>query len=79
MRRIKRIVKAIRTSRHQQRVNNMIKDLGRMNLEAHVKVDDFDSLMNYIIEINGRIQKIVWQWGLLRSIDNYKTYGTENS
>ena len=51
-----RSVKAIRTLRHRQRVTNMIKDLGTMNLEAHVKDDDFDSLVNYIIDINGRIQ-----------------------
>ena len=50
----------------------MIKDLGSMNLEAHVKDDDFDSLVNYKIEINGRIQKIVWYGGLLRSIDKDK-------
>ena len=31
----------------------MIKDLGIMNLEAHVKDDEFDSLINYMIEING--------------------------
>ena len=40
-----------------------------MNLEAHVKDDDLDSLVNYIIEINGRIQKIIWEEGLMRSID----------
>ena len=28
--------------------------------------------MNYIIEINGCIQKIIWEGGLLRSIDIYK-------
>ena len=50
----------------------MIKNLGCMNLEALVKDDDFDSLVNHIIEINGRIQKIVWEWGFLRSIDKYK-------
>ena len=36
----------------------MIKDLGTMNLEAHVKDVDFDSLVNYIIEISGHIQKV---------------------
>ena len=50
----------------------MIKDLGNMKLEAHVNDDDFDSLVNYIIKINGRIQKIVWEGRLLRSIDKYK-------
>ena len=37
----------------------MIKDLGSMNLEAHVKDGHFESLVNYIIKINGCIQKIV--------------------
>ena len=50
----------------------MIKDLESMNLEAHVKDDEFDNLMNYIIEINGHIQKIVWEGDMLRSIDKYK-------
>ena len=49
----------------------MIKDLENMNLEAHVKDDDFDNLVNHIIEINGRIQNIVLEGGLLRSIDKY--------
>ena len=43
-----------------------------MNLEARVKDDDFASLVNYIIEINSRIQKIVWEEDILRSIDKYK-------
>ena len=50
-----RSIKAIRTPRHRQKVNNMIKDLRSMNLEAHIKDDVFDSLVNHIIEINGRI------------------------
>ena len=50
----------------------MIKNLGSITLEAHVKDDDLDSLMNYLIEINDRIKKIVWEGGLLRSIDKYK-------
>ena len=51
----------------------MIKDFGSMNLEAHVKDDNFDNLVNNIIESNCHIQKIVWKGGLLRSIDKYKT------
>ena len=65
-------VKAITTLRQRQRVKNMIKDLGSLKLEAHVKNDDFDSLVNYIIEINGCIQKIVWEGGLLRSCNTPK-------
>ena len=50
----------------------MIKDLGNINLEAHVKNDEFESLVNHIIQINGRIQNSVWEGGLLRSIHKYK-------
>ena len=72
MARKRRSVKAIRTLRHRQKVKNMIKNLGSMNLEAHVKDDDYDNLLNYIVDINGRIQKFVWEWGLLRSIGKCK-------
>ena len=50
-----RTIKANRTLRQRQRVKNMINDLRSMNLEAHVKIDDFDSLVNYIIDFNGCI------------------------
>ena len=51
----------------------MIKELRSMILEANVKDDDFNSLVNHIIEINGRIQKLVCKGSLLRSIHKYKT------
>ena len=46
----------------------MIKDLRSMNLKAHVKDDNFDSLVNHIIEINGRIQKNILEGSLLMSL-----------
>ena len=45
MARIMRTIKTIRTPIKRQRVKNMIKDLEIMNLEAHVKDDDFDGLV----------------------------------
>ena len=37
----------------------MIKEMESLNLESDVKDDDFDSLVNHVIEINGHFQKIV--------------------
>ena len=66
-----RSVKAIRIPRHRQRIKNMIKDCGSMNLEEHVKDDNFNSLVNYNrnqwLHSNFFLER-----GLLRSIDKYK-------
>ena len=37
----------------------MIKEMESLNLEVDVEDDDFDSLVNLVIEINDHIQKIV--------------------
>ena len=58
---LKGTTKAIRTPRQQERVQIMIKDLGSMNLKAHVKDDDLDTLVNHITEINGCIKKKNWE------------------
>ena len=54
-----RTVKAIEPKESDKKILTMIKDLENMNLKAHVKDDDFESLLNHIIEINGRIHNIV--------------------
>ena len=41
----------------------MIKKMESLNLETGVKDDDFDNLVDYVIEINDHIQNIIWEWG----------------
>ena len=59
MLRLMRAVRAIRNLRHRAKVKNVIKEMESLNLETDVKDDNFDSLVNHVIEINGHIQKIV--------------------
>ena len=73
MLRLMRAVRAIGTLRHRAKVKNIIKEMESLNLEMDIKDDDFDYLVNHVIEINSHIQKIVWERGLLRSTDKCKT------
>ena len=43
----------------RERVFILIKDLGNMTQETSVKEDDFDGLVNHIVKVNHRIQKIM--------------------
>ena len=43
-----------------------------MTQETSVKDDDFDGLVNHIVEVNRRIQKIMWRGGLFTHIEKYK-------
>ena len=54
-----RNVRAIKLPRHRAKVKNMIKEMEILNLETSVKDDDFDNLVNHVIEINGHIQNVV--------------------
>ena len=65
-------VKAMRTRKDQERVFILIKGLGNMIQEISVKEDDFDDLVNHIVKVNHRIQKIMWRGGLFTHIEKYK-------
>ena len=67
-----RTVRVIRTPRHRAKVKKMIKEMEGLNLKTNAKDDNFDSLVNHVIEINGHIQKIVGKGRLLRSSNKYK-------
>ena len=60
MPRLVRIVRAMRTQKDQEMVFILIKGLGNMTQETSVKEDDFDDLVNHIVEVNHMIQKIMW-------------------
>ena len=72
MSRLMRIVRAMRTPKDREMVFILIKGLGNMTQETSVKEDDFDDLVNHIIEVNHMIQKIMWRGRLFTHIEKYK-------
>ena len=60
MPRLVQYVRAMRTQKDREMVFILIHGLGNMTQEESVKDDDFDGLVNHIVEVNRRIQKIMW-------------------
>ena len=73
MPRLVQTVRAIRTWKDRERVFILIKGFGNVIQETRVKEDDFNGLVNHIVEVNCRIQKIMWRGGLFTHIEKYKT------
>ena len=61
MPRLVRTIRAMRRQIDRERVFILIKGLGNMiPRDKHKKCGDFESLVNHIVEVNHRIQKIIW-------------------
>ena len=70
--RLMKTFKVIKTLEQQERTTHMIKEIRNIEMYGNEKDNDFDDLVNHIIKINGRIQEIVWEGGLLSSVKKYR-------
>ena len=62
-----------RTKHQKRRLRLLERSLDRVKLEARVKIDDLDRVVEHIVRVNNMIQECIWYRGFqLEKDDTFK-------